>query len=418
MPEGVAEIERSEAQPSRPGPAEAPPVPGPKKDLKRRRALRILFGLAAVVILAVLLDLLVNAGKEETDDAEVDADVVPLAPRVAGQVVAVPVVENQAVKKGDLILKLDDRDYQARVAQAQAEFDSATAQAQAADAQVEVAEAAARGTLTQAEASLVSSNRSEASSRDQLGQAEADLKSREADLKLAEVNLRRALDLEKAAAVPKQQVDQAQAQYDSARAGVEAARARVKAMDEGLRRARAQVEESKGRLAVSRPVSAAIDAARANAAYEHARVKSAEATLALARLNLDWTSVVAPDDGVVSDLTGHPGAFVGVGQTVAQFVPDRKYVTADFKETQVGRMRPGDRAEVEVDTYGRTLKGTVESLSGGTGARFSLFPPDNASGNYVKIAQRVPVRIALGKVPDGMVLRVGESVVVTVRVSK
>jgi len=109
---------------------------------------------------------------------------------------------------------------------------------------------------------------------------------------------------------------------------------------------------------------------------------------------------------------------VGVGQTVAQFVPDRKYVTADFKETQVGRMRPGDRAEVEVDTYGRTLKGTVESLSGGTGARFSLFPPDNASGNYVKIAQRVPVRIALGKVPDGMVLRVGESVVVTVRVSK
>jgi membrane fusion protein (multidrug efflux system) len=178
------------------------------------------------------------------------------------------------------------------------------------------------------------------------------------------------------------------------------------------------VGESRGRVIVSRPVEANIAAARASAAFQHARVRSAEAAVALARLNLEWTQLAAPDDGVVSAITSHAGAFVGVGQNVAQFVPGGKYVTANFKETQVGKMRPGQKVDVAVDTYGRTIAGKVESLSGGTGARFSLLPPDNAAGNFVKVAQRIPVRIALDAVPAGMVLRAGQSVVVTVHVGR
>jgi len=385
---------------------------------KKRRALRIIAGVAAVVVLGVLLYLLLNAGKETTDDAQIDADVVPLAPHVAGLVAAVPVVENQTVKKGDLVLRLDDRDYQARVAQASAELDSVRAQAQAAEAQVFVAVASARGSLTQAEANLVGSSRSVSGARAQLEQARATLVSRQADLELARSNIERARELQKASAIPQQQVDQAQAQYASARAGVTAAEAAVGAAADQLRRTQAQVNEAEGRVVVTRPVDANIAAAQANAAYQQARVKSSEAALALANLNLEWTRIVAPDDGTVSRITAHPGALLSTGQTVAQFVPVRKYVTANFKETQIGKMHPGQTADVDVDTYGKTLQGKVESLSGGTGARFSLFPPDNATGNFVKVAQRIPVRIALDAVPSSMVLRAGQSVVVTVHVNQ
>jgi membrane fusion protein (multidrug efflux system) len=385
---------------------------------RRGRSLLIIAGIAAAVILGVLVFLLLNAGKEKTDDAQVDADVVPLAPRVAGQVVAVPIVENQWVKRGDLVLQVDERDYQAKLAQVSAELDSARGQAAAADAQVAVAEAAARGALTEAQANLLGSNRSVSTFVAQLEQARATLRSREADFRLAEINLERVRILQKGNAIAPQQVDQALAQRDSARAAMVAARASVSAADQELRRAQAQVDESQGRVVASRPVDANIAAARANADVQRARVQSAEAAVALAALNLEWTRVLAPGDGVVSKISGHPGAYLAAGQTVAQFVPARKYVTANFKETQIGRMRPGQRSDVKVDTYGETLRGMVESLAGGTGARFSLLPPENATGNFVKVTQRVPVRIALDGVPSSMALRAGQSVLVTVHVGE
>jgi membrane fusion protein, multidrug efflux system len=420
MAEIAPEPARDEAQPDTrareardPGRAAKVPLPP-----RQRRALLIVGGIAAAVVLGVLVYLLVNAGKESTDDAQVDADVVPLAPHVAGQVIAVSVVENQAVKKGDVVLQLDEREYQAKVVQASAELDSARAQANAADAQVAVAEAAARGSLTEAQANLLGSSRTVSGARAQLEQARANLASRETELELADVNLRRARELGKADAIPQQQADQIQAQDESARAGVEAARASVRVAEEQLRRAEAQVGESRGRVAVSQPVEASIAAARASATYQHARVRNAEASLTLAQLNVEWARLRAPDDGVVSGISRHPGAFLAVGQTVAQFVAVKKYVTANFKETQVGKMRTGQRADVAVDTYGRTLRGKVESLSAGTGARFSLFPPENATGNFVKVAQRIPVRIALDDAPPGLPLRAGQSVEVTVHVTE
>jgi len=420
MSDAAAEPARGEAQPAADevSHAEVPGGEAEPSSPRRRRTPFIVGGIAAVVILGVLAYLLLHAGKESTDDAQVDADVVPLAPRVAGKVAAVLVAENQAVKKGDVVLQLEDRDYEAKVAQSLAELDSARAQADAADAQAAVAEASARGSLTQAEANLLGSSRSVSGARAQLEQARASLASREADLELADSNLGRARDLRKGDAMPQQQLDQVQAQDDVARSAVASARANVKASEEQLRRDEAQVDESRGRVLASRPVDASIAAARANAAYQHARVHDAEASLTLARLNLEWTRLHAPDDGIVSGITSHPGAFLAVGQTVAQFVPVKKYVTANFKETQVGAMHLGQPADVEVDTFGRTIRGKVESLSAGTGARFSLLPPENATGNFVKVAQRIPVRIALDGVPQGMSLRAGQSVVVTVHVKE
>jgi len=367
---------------------------------------------AGAVLLGALIVFLLGVGKESTDDAEVDADVVSLGPRVGGQVVTVAVAENQAVKKGDLILQIDDADYQAKVQQSAAELDSTRAQADSADA-----EAGAKGGLSQAEASLTGTNRSVSNSRAQVEQARATLVSRQADFKLAETNVQRARSLLKDNAIPQQQADQYFATYDSAKAGVEAARASVTAAEDQLLRSQSQVTEAEGRVVVSRPVDSLIAAARANAAYQHARVKSAEAALILANLNLAWTRLLSPGDGVVSRLTAHPGAIVSPGQTVGSFVPDKKYIVANFKETQVAKMHPGQRADVSVDGIGK-LSGKVESLAGGTGARFSLLPPDNATGNFVKITQRIPVRINIDSVPSGVSLRAGQSVEATVHINE
>ncbi|HET9597485.1 MAG TPA: HlyD family secretion protein [Anaeromyxobacteraceae bacterium] len=413
MAEPAARPPRGEARPEA-AEGSPPEEPASRPPWKKRRALLTVAAIAVVVVLGVLVYVLLHAGKESTDDAQVDADVVPLSARVQGQVANVPAGESQPVRKGDVILQLDDRDHRARVAQAAAEVDAVRAQADAADSEEAVAEAAARGSLTQAESDLVGSTRSVAGARAQLEQARAGLPGRDADLALAQANLRRARELQRGGSIAQQQVDQAQAQDEAARAAKETARASVQAAEEQLRRARAQVGESRGRVVVSRPVEARIAGARASAAYQQARLRSAEAALALARLNLEWTRIVAPDDGMVSGITAHPSAFVAVGQTVAQFVPRRKYVTANFKETQIARMRVGQPADVDVDTYGRTVHGKVASLSAGTGARFSLLPPENATGNFVKVAQRIPVRIALDGVPDGMTLRAGQSVNVTV----
>ncbi len=157
-------------------------------------------------------------------------------------------------------------------------------------------------------------------------------------------------------------------------------------------------------------------AAVAQEKLSHARVKAAEAALGLARLQLSYTKIWAPEDGVISKLAVREGQLVAAGQPVAELVPVESYVVANFKETQVGTMRAGQPAEVQIDAFpGRTFEGKVESLSGGTGARFALIPPDNASGNFVKVVERVPVRVAWSKpLPADVRLRAGLSAYVTV----
>ncbi|HET9754544.1 MAG TPA: HlyD family secretion protein [Myxococcales bacterium] len=359
-------------------------VVAPARTRPRKRWL-----ILGLVSLAVLLGIggyaWATHGKESTDDAQVEADVVPLSTRVAGQVKRVAAQDNAHVKKGDLILELDDADYAARAQQAQ------------------VAAAGARGGFTSARAGVSGSSAEVATARAGLVRAQAEEHK-------AALELSRSKELRAANVVPQQKLDEDQAAHDVARAALAQAQAALDA-------AQSRIGEARGRLSQSSPVEAAVAAAQANARLAHARQKSAEAALALARLQLSYAKLYAQEDGQVTRLTAREGQMVQPGQPLAELVPDRTYVVANFKETQIGEMKAGQRVEIEIDAFpGKKLEGKVESLAGGTGSRFSLLPPDNASGNFVKVVQRVPVRIAWVDVPAGVTLRPGLSADVTVRV--
>jgi membrane fusion protein, multidrug efflux system len=332
-------------------PSEAPAGSAPPRGRKRR--ILAAAGAVAALLAAVFgVRVFLSRGDEETDDAFVEADVVTVAPRVGGTIAEVLVAEDAPVKAGDAILRVDDADYLVRVRQAEADLETARAQVAAADAQVR----AARASLSRSEA----------------------------EAEKAQLDLRRADELKAGEAIAAERYDATRISSDQARAGAGANRAQY-------------------------------GAALANVELAAARVKSAQAALDLAKLQLSYTVVRAPRAGSVSRLSARAGQIVQAGQIVGQLVPRETYVVANFKETQTGAIRPGQPVDVRIDAYpGRSLQGRVESLSGGTGARFSLLPPDNASGNFVKVVERVPVRIAWVSAPADLPLRAGLSADVTI----
>jgi membrane fusion protein (multidrug efflux system) len=380
-----------------------------------RKPYTILAVIALVVGVAIVGYLKLTAGQESTDDAQITADLVPVGARVAGQIKEVLVRENQRVKKGDVVARIDDADFVARVQQAEAELASADAQAQQADAEVDIVSATSKGTLSSAKAAFSGSSVGVASADAQVASAHAAEVRAAADLRKAEADLKRAQELRQANAVPQEQLDNAQAAFDSARAQVDQARAGSAAALEGKRAAQARVSEAYGRVTQSAPIDAQVAAAHAKANLAHARVKSAQAALSLAKLQLSYTTIVSPADGLASKLSVHDGQLVAIGQPIVELVPLATYVIANFKETQIGAMRGGQRAKIKIDAFpGREFEGKVESISGGTGSSFSLLPADNASGNFVKVVQRVPVRIAWTAKPADLDLRAGLSVEATV----
>ena len=403
---------------ARPSEAPRPTPPAAAVEVEPPKNKRRPFVIVGIVVAALLVGiggyLLLTAGEEGTDDAAIAADMVPVGTRVAGQIVKVHVTENQLVHKGDVIAEIDPADYAARVQQAEADVASQQAQAAAADAQVAVTEAGSKGGLSSAKAALAGSTVSVGSAEAQLQAARASLMRAEADARKAALDLSRAKELKAANAVPQERVDNAQAANDSAVAALAQAKAQVAVAQQAREAAQEHVGEMRGRLSQSSPIAAQIAAARAQADLAHARVKSAEAQLQLARLQLGYTAVKAPADGIASKLTVHEGQLVAVGSPVIELVPTETYIIANFKETQLDKMKPGQRADIEVDAYpGKKFEGKVESLSGGTGSSFSLLPADNASGNFVKVVQRVPVRIAWTRAPE-VPMRAGLSVDVTV----
>src|SRR6218665_317219 len=382
---------------------------------KGRRGFLVFGVLVAALLLGIGGYLVATRGEETTDAAQVEADVVPLATRVNGPVLSVRVVDNALVHKGDVLVEIDPRDYAAPVKQAEAELESARAQAQVAEAQATVAEAGAKGGFSSARALVTSSSAGVSSAEAQVSVARAALARAEADAHRATLDLERTQQLMDAKAVSQKSFDDAKSAHDAAQAALQGAHAQLSAAEEGRRVAQSRVAEAQGQLDQSAPIDAKIAAARASAALAQARVKSAEAQLEQARLQLDYTRIVAPADGQVSRLSIHEGQLLSAGQMLGEFVPPRTYVVANFKETQVGHMHPGQRVTVRLDAFeGEKLEGTVESLSGGTGSRFSLLPPDNASGNFVKVVQRIPVRIAWNHLPQSLELRAGLSAEVTV----
>ena len=379
-----------------------------------RTAFVVLAALTTIVLGSLAAYAYYTAGSEQTDDAMVEADVVAVAPRTSGGVARVHVKDNQAVKKGDLILELDDTDLRTRVAQARADLQTAVAQAEGAHAQARVVAASARGGLQSAQAQVSSSSSSALASDSQIAAADAALARATAEAAKAARDLAREKDLVAADAIPRTQFEMTELTHSSAQAAVAQARATLRAARDARGAAEGRVDEARAKVSQSAPVAEQIAAARAAAALADARVASAEAGVALAELHLTYTKVQAVRDGIVTQLGARVGALVQAGQPLAQLVPTDTYVVANFKETQIATMRAGDRAVVHIAAYpGRDFDAVVESLAGGTGSRFSLIPSDNASGNFVKVVQRVPVRLTWTAPPD-VALRAGLSAVVTV----
>jgi membrane fusion protein (multidrug efflux system) len=381
----------------------APVVAATPPPARRRRPLLIAAGVLAALAAVLVVRAVLAAGVETTDDAQVEADVVAVGPRIPGQVLRALVVTDQPVKKGDVLFELDPADLSARVHQAEAELDSAVAQAA-------VAEASARGGLSSARAGVSASASGLAGAAAQVDAARAAVSRAEAEAHRTALDLARMKELRAAEAVSVERYDNAVALDDGAQAALAAARAQLASAEEARRTAEGRIGEAAGRLEGQAPVDAQIAVARA-------RVRSAQAALDLARNQLSYTRVTAPSDGTITRFVAREGALLAAGQVVGYLVPSQAYLVANFKETQVGRMRAGQAAEIEVDALpGLTLHGRVESLSGGTGARFALLPPDNASGNFVKVVERVPVRISLLDAPPDAPLRAGLSATVGVRV--
>lgn len=391
-------------------------APVQTKKRSPKRPLIILGVLFVVVVGGIGVYSLMTANQETTDDAQVEADIVPVGARTGGQVQKVLVTDNQHVKKGELLVELDRETPQAKVTQAEAELETAKANADAADASSTVSVASAKGGLTSARASVSTSAEAVTTAHARVKAAEAAKKRAEAEARRTALSRARTQELFSRSAVSQQELDNAIAADDAAKAGVDLAQAELEAAKQNERMAKSQVSEARGRLDQSTPIDSRIAVAKAQATLAHARVKSATAALELAKLQLSYTRIEAPADGIVSRLSVHVGQLVQPGQPIAEFVPTATYVVANFKETQIARIKAGDRAVVELDAFpGREFEGTVESLSAATGARFSLIPPDNAPGNFVKVVQRVPVRVHW-KGDPGDIMRAGLSAEVTVHV--
>ena len=356
-----------------------------------------------------------TAGRESTDDAQVDAEVVAVPARAAGIVTHIHFVENQSVKAGDVLATLEDDLAKARFAEADATFGSAQANADAAEADARVAEANANGNKAAASASLQSSSAAVSIAKDQIAEAEATRVSAEASLRQARTDVERDRGLYASGAITKAAMDQRETAFTIAQSNFDATVARLATLRSGIDQATGHVAEAAARAQQSNDVDSVVAQARARAKAARAQVATAQAVRDVAALDLSFTRIVAPHDGVVSRKTIAEGQAVTEGQPIVQLVTPGVWITANFKETQLERMHPGQRADVSVDAFpsARTL-GEVESLSGGTGSRFTLLPPDNASGNYTKIVQRVPVRIRVVAMPPGVSLRPGMSVDVTV----
>lgn len=383
-------------------------------DPRRKRTIR--FVLIALVVVAAIVAIPFYAYysvRESTDDAQIDGHVIPISPRINGVIIEVLVNDNQYVKAGDPLVRLDPADYQ--VAQAQAEAQLANAQASTAESSVNVPltninttslVSTSSSQVDEAQASVASAVQSVNSARAKVAAANADLMGKQANLQKAQKDLERFQSLVSKDEISRQDFDAATAAAQAASADVDSAKANVTASQHALDEAIAELNVSKARLATAmvqrrqseetKPHQVELTQTRYQAS--EASVKQAQANLAQARLNVGYTNLVAPVSGVVSRKTAEPGMQVSPGQQIMAIVPlDDVWVTANFKETQLKKMVPGQKVEFDVDTYGSSRKyhGHVDSIAPASGAKFSLLPPENATGNYVKVVQRVPVKILL-----------------------
>ena len=394
--------------------------------------LRLLLIVGGAVVLLALVGLLIYYhNRESTDDAQVDGHITPVSSKIYGKVAEVLVDDNEAVKAGQVLVKIDARDYQAALDQAKAALALAESEAQSAGVDVpRTRENVASGNsnadaqLLGAQADLASMQaRYEQAQTADLAYAQANVEKSRANARLAVADLARYTPLMERDEISKQQFDAAKANADATASALRADEERLVQAQRNVEVMKAQLDAAKAKVAQAHAVvsSALADVKQvsmrtADAQAKIAKVQQARAALEAAQLNLSYTEVVAPVDGVSTHKQVEVGQVVQPGQGLLVVVPLKNvWVTANFKETQLKNMRQGQKAEVHVDTYGKTFSGHVDSIAGATGAVLSLLPPENATGNYVKVVQRIPVKIVLDPIPpEKAVLRPGMNVDATV----
>jgi membrane fusion protein, multidrug efflux system len=381
---------------------------------RTRRALIALPVLAAIGIGVGSSLYLLGRGHETTNDAQVEGHVASVAARVVGQVKEVLVNDNQAVHAGDVLVTLDDRDQVAKLAAARADLGAMTAQRHAAETELAVTRASTDSNLAIARGGLSQAAAIEGTTRASIERAQADLVAADSRRKLAQVELGRTQTLLQTGALSQSELDAKQAAFEQADAAREQARAALTSARANVHNSSGTLTSARGRLVAAQSGPAQIEAAQANLELAGARVAQAQAALDRAELELSYTSVRASVSGVVSRRSVEAGQLVSPDRPLMALVAlDDTWVVANFKEDQIAQMHPGQAARVHIDTYDHELEGHLDSLASGTGSRFSLLPPDNASGNFTKVVQRVPVLIRLEPHPD-FVLRPGMSATATV----
>jgi len=404
-----------------------PPAAAPRGN---PRAKWIFFGVLAVLIIAGVWYWLATAGRVSTDDAQVDGHIAPVASKIYGNVAEVLVDDNQQVHKGDMLVRIDPRDYQAKVDVARAAVKYAESQSSGADITVPLTRDVTTTSVSQADAQVQSAEADltkakseyQRASRADIAFAQANVEAGQATWDRAKADLERMRPLAERAEISKLQFDAYSAAARVAESQLAAAKEKLSAANEDAQTKKAGLDAAQARIAQAK---AAVDQAHANqqqTKVQSARAESASAAVVQARadletaeLQLSYATITAPVDGRVTRKSVEPGQILQPGQSLMTIVPlTNIWVTANFKETQLRNVHPGQTAEVSVDMSGRKFAGHVDSIAASTGARMSLLPPENATGNFVKVVQRIPVKIVLDPLPADAILRPGMNVDATI----
>jgi membrane fusion protein, multidrug efflux system len=397
----------------------------------RSRTTLLLIGFAVVALVAGVIAWNYYSVRESTDDAEIEGHIHPISARVGGTVIGVHIHENQMVASDAILIELDPKDYQVALEKAQADLAEAEAALAGSRIDLPIITTTTSSQLSSAEAGVLEARANVSSSEKEIAAATARLASAQAKVREVQANHNKAdRDLDRMKQliakeeISQQQYDAAVAEAQSLGASLESAQADVAVAEQGLKVAQSHVERDQAKLAQSQAAARAastgaqqVDVTKSKAESAAARVNVAKTALDQAQLNFQYTTIRAPIGGEISKKNVETGQIVQAGQPMFSIVPPEDiWIQANFKETQLRNVRPGQAVNVSVDAFGgRTYKGHVDSISAATGAKFSLLPPENATGNYVKVVQRVPVRILLDKDEDPEHrLRPGMSVVPTI----
>jgi len=431
MDSNVAELEKPANQEPSASPQSEPERQGTPSRWADPKFRRVFLGALAVVAVLTVALILYYYNRVSTDDAQVDGHIVPIAAKIYGDVAQVLVDDNQQVKAGQVLVRIDPRDYQARVDQAKAALALAESQAQAAQVGVPLTRETTQSYTSSADAQLANEQAEydraksayEKDSTAELAFARANVEARQADNERAQADLARMKPLVEKAEISQQQFDAYRAAARVAESELSAARDRLAAAERGaeiskdaMLAAKAKVDQARAGVEQARANHKQVPIKQADAAAAVAAVAQAKANLEAAELQLSYTTVIAPVDSVVTKKSVEVGQIVQPGQSLLVLIPLQDiWVTANFKETQLAKVRPGQKAEIHVDMYGETFSGHVDSIAGATGARLSLLPPENATGNFVKVVERIPVKILVDSIPpDKAILRPGMNVDATI----